>query len=169
MVRDGGRGVRTRRPGGSQGLPGVERAPRPGRPAGLTTVPRVRVQEAVRRRPRESGDHARLWTTTSARHPLDTRLGRERVRPLLPALGVRWRRLRHRHPKAKAEAQAVLQAARQAGLEAWPEEWEWIVVDEATLRRHPTLTAQWCLVDDVPEVPTRDDHTRCTSMGPSPR
>ena len=33
-------------------------------------------------------------------------------------------------------------------------------MDEATVRRHPTLTAQWCVVDDVPEVPTGDDHTK---------
>jgi hypothetical protein len=33
-----------------------------------------------------------------------------------------------------------------------------IVVDEATARRHPTLTAQWGLVDEGPEVATGDDH-----------
>jgi hypothetical protein len=27
------------------------------------------------------------------------------------------------------------------------------------VRWHPTLTAQWCLVDEVPDVPTGDDHT----------
>jgi hypothetical protein len=32
-------------------------------------------------------------------------------------------------------------------------------VDEATVRRHPTLTAPWSLGDDIPEVPTGDDHT----------
>jgi transposase len=31
-------------------------------------------------------------------------------------------------------------------------------VDEATVRRHRMLTTQWCLVDDLPEVPTGDDH-----------
>ncbi len=32
-------------------------------------------------------------------------------------------------------------------------------VDEATIRRQPTLTAQWSLVDDVPEAPTDNDNT----------
>ena len=54
----------------------------------------------------------------------------------------------------------VFQSELQAWLEEWPEEWALICVDEATLRRHPTLTAQWCLVGDVPEAPTRDDHTQ---------
>jgi hypothetical protein len=44
----------------------------------------------------------------------------------------------------------------------WPEEWELLFVDEATIRRHPTLTAQWCLGDDGPEVPSGefDNDTR---------
>jgi transposase len=87
------------------------------------------------------------------------------VRQLLHALGFRLRRLRHRHLKAKAEEQAVFGAELQAWLEEWPEEWELICVDEATLRRHPTLTAQWCLVDEVPEVPTGDDHTKVQVYG----
>lgn len=36
---------------------------------------------------------------------------------------------------------------------------------EATVRRHPTLMAQWCLVDEVPEVPTGDDHTKAHVYG----
>jgi transposase len=40
-----------------------------------------------------------------------------------------------------------------------------IFVDEATVRRHPTLTAQWCLVDEVPEVPTGDDHGKVHVYG----
>ena len=28
------------------------------------------------------------------------------------------------------------------------------------MRRHPTRTAQWCLVADIPEVPTGDEHTK---------
>jgi hypothetical protein len=40
-----------------------------------------------------------------------------------------------------------------------------IFVDEATVRRHPTLTAQWCLVDEVPAVPTGDDHTKVHVYG----
>jgi hypothetical protein len=50
-------------------------------------------------------------------------------------------------------------------LEEWPEDWELIFVDEATVRRHPTLTARWCWVDDVPEVPTGDDHTKVHVYG----
>jgi transposase len=98
------------------------------------------------------------------RHFIYTRFGREscreRVRQLLHAQGFRLRRLRHRHLKAKAAEPAVFQSELQALLEEWPEEWAWIFVDEATLRRHPTLTAQWCVVDAVPEVPTGDDHTK---------
>ena len=104
-----------------------------------------------------------MWTTTWVRHFIATRLGveygRERVRQWLPGLGFRLRRLRHRHLKGNPEAQAAFRAELEELLAAWPEEWERLCVDEATGRRHPTLTAQWCLVDDVPEVPAGDIHT----------
>jgi transposase len=90
---------------------------------------------------------------------------RERVRQLLHELGFRLRRLRHRHLKAKPEEQAAFRAELEALLAEWPEDWELIFVDEATVRRHPTLTSQWCLVEDVPEVPTGDDHTRAQVYG----
>jgi transposase len=110
-----------------------------------------------------------LWTTKLVRHLIYTRVGieycRERVRQLLHTLGFRLRRLRHRHLKAKAEEQATFRDELGALLEEWPEEWELIFVDEATLRRHPILTAQWCLVDEVPEVPTGDDHTKVQVYG----
>jgi transposase len=110
-----------------------------------------------------------VWTTKLVRHFLYTRFGieycRERVRQLLPALGVRLRRLRHRHLKAKPEAQAAFRAEVEKLLAGWPEDWELICVDEATGRRHPTLTAQWCLVDEVPAVPTGDDHTQVQVYG----
>ena len=110
-----------------------------------------------------------LWTTKSVRHFLYTRFRieycRERVRQLLHALGFRLRRLRHRHLKAKPEEQAAFRAELEKHLEAWPEDWELVFVDEATVRRHPTLTAQWCLVDDVPEVPTGDIHTKVHVYG----
>jgi hypothetical protein len=77
----------------------------------------------------------------------------------LHAQGFRLRRLRHRHLKAKAGDQAVFRTELEALVEEWSEEWELIHVDEATLRRHPTLTAQWCMVDEVPEVPMGDDQT----------
>jgi transposase len=103
------------------------------------------------------------------RHFIYTRFGfescRERVRQLLHALGFRRRRLRHRHLKAKAEEQALFRTELEALLEEWPEEWELLFVDEATLRRHPTLTAPWCLVDEVPEVPAGDDHTKVQVYG----
>lgn len=38
-------------------------------------------------------------------------------------------------------------------------------MDEATLRRHPTLTAQWCSVENVSEVPTRDVQTKVHVYG----
>jgi DDE superfamily endonuclease len=89
----------------------------------------------------------------------------ERVRQLLPELGFRSRRLRHRHLKAKPEAQAAFRAELEALLAEWHEDCELIFVDEATVRRHPTLTAQWCLVEDVPGVPTGDDHTKVHVYG----
>lgn len=104
-----------------------------------------------------------MWTTKWVRPCIDTRLGseygRERVRQLLHALGFRLRRRRPRHLKAKPEAQAAFVAEGESLLAEWPEDCERLVVDEATLRRHPTLSAQGCLVDEVPEVPTGDDHT----------
>jgi hypothetical protein len=110
-----------------------------------------------------------VWTTTWVRHFISTRLGveycRERVRQLLHELGFRLRRLRHRHLKAKPEEQAAFVAELAELLMDWPEDWELICVDEATIRRHPTLTAQWCLVDEVPEVPTGDDHTKVHVYG----
>ena len=110
-----------------------------------------------------------LWTTTWVRHFISTRLGvedcRERARQLLHELGCRLRRLRHRHLKAQPEEHAALVAELAELLMDWPEDWELICVDEATIRRHPTLTAQWCVVDEVPEVPTGDDHTKVPVYG----
>jgi transposase len=123
----------------------------------------------VRRCPRDVGYHANRWTTKLVRHFIYTRFGieycRERVRQLLHALGFRLRRLRHRHLKAKAEEQVAFRAELEELLAQWPEEWELILVDEATVRRHPTLTAQWCLADEVPGVPTGDDHTKVHIYG----
>jgi transposase len=110
-----------------------------------------------------------LWTTKLVRHFIYTRFGieqcRERVRQLLHELGFRLRRLRHRHLKAKPEEQLTFVAELEGLLAEWPEDWELIFVDEATVRRHPTLTAQWCLVDEVPDVPTGDDHTKVHVYG----
>jgi hypothetical protein len=110
-----------------------------------------------------------LWTTKVVRHFISTRFGieycRELVRQLLHTLGFRLRRLRHCHLKAKAEEQEAFVAELEALVEEWPEEWDLLVVDEATVRRHPTLTAQWCLVDEVPEVPTGDDHAKVQVYG----
>jgi transposase len=110
-----------------------------------------------------------LWTTKLVRHFIYTHFGvehcRERVRQLLHALGFRLRRLRHRHLKAKPEEQVAFRTELEELLAEWPEDCELIFVDEATVRRHPTLTAQWCVVEDVPEVPTGDDHTRVHVYG----
>jgi transposase len=110
-----------------------------------------------------------LWTTQLVRHFIYTRFGieycRERVRQVLHALGFRLRRLRHRHLKAKPEEQAAFVAELEELVLDWPEEWALVCVDEATVRRHPTLTAQWCLRDDVPEVPMGDDHTKVHVYG----
>jgi transposase len=56
-------------------------------------------------------------------------------------------------------------AALESLLAEWAEDGALILVDEATIRRHPTLTARWCLVDDVPEVPTGDDPTKMPVYG----
>jgi len=110
-----------------------------------------------------------LWTTTWVQHFIYTRFGveycRERVRQLLHTLGFRLRRLRHCHLKAKAEEQEAFIAELEALVAEWSEEWARLFVDEATVRRHPTLIAQWCLVDEVPEVPTGDDHTKVHVYG----
>ena len=123
----------------------------------------------MRRCPRESGYHTNLWTTKLVRHWIYTRFGveycRERVRQLLHALGFRLRRLRHRHLKAKAEEQVAFVAELEELLVAWPEDAELLCVDEATVRRHPTLTAQWCLVDEIPDVLTGDDHAKVHVYG----
>jgi transposase len=123
----------------------------------------------VRRCPRAVGDHASLGTTKLVRHFLSTHVGiesgRERGRQLLHALGLRLRRLRHRHLKAKPADQAAFMAELEARLEEWREDCARICVDDATIRRHPPLTAQGCLVDEVPEVPTGDDHTKVHVYG----
>jgi hypothetical protein len=91
--------------------------------------------------------------------------GRERVRQLLHELGCRLRRLRHRHLQAKPAEQAALRAELEALLAEGPEDCEVLCVDEATVRRHPMLTAQGCLVEDVPEVPTGDAHPQVQVYG----
>ena len=111
----------------------------------------------------------RVWTTKVVRHFLATHVGvehcRERVRQLLHELGFRLRRRRSRHLKAKPEEQVAFRTELGAWLAEWPEDCELICVDEATVRRHPTLTAQWCVVEDVPEVPAGDDRTRVHVYG----
>ena len=110
-----------------------------------------------------------LWTTKLVRHFIYTRFGleycRERVRQVLHTPGFRLRRLRYRHLRAKAEEQVAFVTELEALVADWPEAWELIFVDEATVRRHPTLTAQWCLIEAVPEVPTGDDHTKVHVYG----
>jgi hypothetical protein len=110
-----------------------------------------------------------LWTTKLVRHFIYTHFGieycRERIRQVLHGLGFRLRRLRHRHLKARPEAQVAFRAELEEMLQDWPEEWELLFVDEATVRRHPTLTAQWCLLEEIPEVPTGDDHARVHVYG----
>jgi Winged helix-turn helix len=105
-----------------------------------------------------------LWTTKLVRHFIYTRFGvgycRQRLRQLLHGLGFGLRLLRHRHLKANSDEQAAFRAELEGLLAGWPEDCELIFVDEATGRRHPTSTAWWCLVEDVPEVPTGDDHTK---------
>jgi Winged helix-turn helix len=122
------------------------------------------VKDAGRRGPREAGSPSRWWTTKLVRHFIDTRWGlascRERVRQLRHDREFRLRRLRPRHLKAKPEEQEAFRAALAALVEGWPAEWALLGVGEVTVRRHPPLTAQWCLVADVPEVPTGDDQTQ---------
>jgi transposase len=89
----------------------------------------------------------------------------ENARQLLHELGFRVRRLRHRHVKAEAEEQVAFVAELEGLLVAWPEDAELLFVDEATVRRHPTLTAQWCVVEEVPDAPTGDDQTKVHVYG----
>jgi transposase len=148
----------------AKGLAGLARAPVPGRPPGLSPAYHGQMQEVVRPSPRDASSHMSLWATTLVPPFLYTRWGvedgRERVRQLLPAWGVRLRRLRHPHWKAKPREPDAFVTDRALLLQDWPEDWEWLCVDEATVRRPPTLTAQWCLVDDVPAIPPGDEHTQ---------
>lgn len=127
------------------------------------------MQEVVRQSPRDTGYNMSLWTTKLVQHFLYTRCGveycRERVRQLLHAWDFRLRRLRHCHLKAKPQEQEAFVTDLAILLKDWPEDWELLFVDEATVRRHPTLTAQWCLGDAVPAVPTGDDHTKVQVYG----
>jgi DDE superfamily endonuclease/winged helix-turn-helix protein len=127
------------------------------------------MQAVVRQSPRDTGSNMNLWTTKLVQHFLSTRCGveycRERVRQLLHAWGFRLRRLRHGHLKAKPQEQEAFVTDLAILLKDWPEEWERLCVDEATVRRHPTLTAQWCLGDAVPAVPTGDAHTKVQVYG----
>lgn len=107
----------------------------------------------MRRCPRESGSQMSVWTTKLVRHWIYTHFGVEYCRE-------RVRRLRHRHLKATAEEQAAFMAELEEWRGAWPEDAELLCVDEATVRRHPRLTAQWCVVDELPDVPTGDHHTK---------
>jgi DDE superfamily endonuclease/winged helix-turn-helix protein len=122
------------------------------------------MQAVVRHSPREAGDNMSLWTTKLGQHFLSTRCGvaycRERGRQLLHAWGLRLRRLRHHPLKAKPQEQEAFVTDLALLLPDWPEEWELLFVDEATVRRHPTLTAQWGVGDDVLAVPTGDAHTK---------
>jgi hypothetical protein len=109
------------------------------------------------------------WTTKLVRHCISTRLavedGQERVRQGRYALGLRLRRLRHRHLKAHPQEHAACVRTLHEHLQAWSAEQEWLFVDEATVRRHPPLTAQWCLAEAVPEVVTGDDPTKMQVYG----
>jgi transposase len=91
--------------------------------------------------------------------------GRARVRPRRHELGFRWRRLSHCHLQATPEEQAAFRTELGELLAEWPADGKLICVAEATVRRYPTLTAQWCLIDEVPEVPTGDDHTQVHIYG----
>jgi hypothetical protein len=62
--------------------------------------------------------------------------------------------------QAKPEEPAAFRAELEARLAEWPADGKRLVGDEATVRRHPTLTAQWIVVADVPEGPTEDDHIK---------
>ena len=59
-------------------------------------------------------------------------------------------RLRHRQRQAQAAEQAACMAELSTLLAEWPQEREWLCVEEAPVRRQPTLAAPWGLVDDIP-------------------
>jgi hypothetical protein len=67
--------------------------------------------------------------------------------------------------RSKREEQEAFVFILEALLATWAEDWELLFVDETKVRRYPALTAQWCLVDEVPEVPTSDDHAKVHIYG----
>lgn len=128
----------------------------------------MQVKEAVRRCPRESEYHISLWTTILVRHFTYTRFGleycRQQVRQLLHELGFRLRRLRHRHLKAKPEEQLTFVAELKELLGEWPEDWELIFVDEATVRRHSTLLPSGVWSMRFPTCPPKMTIPGCMSV-----
>ena len=153
--------------GNDGGLSGRARAPLPGRPTGLTAAPRLQVTEAGRPCPRARGAHLRPGTTPGVRHCIAARFGSasERGRQWRPGRGCRWRRLRPRHRRAQPGEQAAGARERRDLWAPWPADEAWRLIEEATVRRHPTLTAPWGLVDEGPDVPTGDDHTQVHVYG----
>jgi hypothetical protein len=123
-----------------------------------------RSTEAVCRGPRAWGDQARVWTTPVGRPWRYPRVGgadgRQHGRQRRHDLGVRWRRLRHRHLQAQPAEPAAVRAEVEARLAAWPEAWAVLCVEEAPVRRPPTRTAPWGVVDEGPEGPTGADPTQ---------
>jgi hypothetical protein len=110
-----------------------------------------------------------LGTTTPVQHLISMRCGvsygREQTRHEWRAPGFRLRLLCHRHLQAKPEEQAALRAKIAALRQEWPQKCEVLCVDEATVRRYLPLATQWCLADDVAEIPTGDDHTKAHVYG----
>jgi hypothetical protein len=72
--------------------------------------------------------------------------------------GGRRRRPRHRPRQAQPEAQAAFPAEWEQLWAEWPGDGELLVGDAATVRRQLTWTAQGGVVNEVPAVPTGDDH-----------
>jgi hypothetical protein len=63
----------------------------------------------------------------------------------------------------------ALKAESAAGLTAWPEDWELICGDAATVRRHPTMTGRGAWLTRFPTCPRGMSRLRCLSTAPWPR
>lgn len=75
-------------------------------------------------------------------------------RRLVSIPGEAWAVLPVTNGQYSPATDTACRAERETHMDAWPEDWVRMVVDDATVRRRPPLTAQGCAGKEVPAVPT---------------